>query len=113
MTSEANGTNFGIRTLSQSTFGWTLVTPTARISSSSQNPMRTPGGSCAWAIRSTCSGVRVMRLCRGQVVWRDGEVLGAPGRGRFLPCAPPEAARPLGRGVHGFDPASGDMAADN
>ncbi len=56
------------------------------------------------------TGWPVTTLSRGEVVWRDGEVVGAPGRGKFLPCDLPDAAKPLGRLVHGFDPASG-MAA--
>ncbi len=56
------------------------------------------------------TGWPIITLSRGEVVWRDGEVVGTPGRGRFLPCDPPDAARPLGRAVHGFDPASGAMA---
>ena len=56
------------------------------------------------------TGWPVLTLSQGQVVWRDGAVVGAPGRGRFLPCDLPDAARPLGRPVHGFDPASGAMA---
>ncbi|MGH6719383.1 MAG: amidohydrolase family protein, partial [Alphaproteobacteria bacterium] len=31
-------------------------------------------------------GWPIVTLSRGEVVWRDGEVLGRPGRGRFLPC---------------------------
>lgn len=31
-------------------------------------------------------GWPIITLSRGEVVWRDGEVLGRPGRGRFLPC---------------------------
>ncbi len=31
-------------------------------------------------------------LSRGEVVCRDGEILGKPGRGMFLPCGTPEAA---------------------
>jgi len=59
------------------------------------------------------TGWPVVTLSRGEVVWRDGEVIGSPGRGRFLPCDPPDAARPLGRAVHGFDPAAGTMAGDD
>ncbi len=58
------------------------------------------------------TGWPVVTLSRGQVVWRDGKVLGTPGDGRFLPCDLSEAARPLGRGVHGFDPASGADASE-
>ena len=48
-------------------------------------------------------GWPVTTLSRGEVVWDDGEVRGVPGRGRFLPCALPEPARPLERFVSGFD----------
>ena len=59
------------------------------------------------------TGWPVLTLSRGRAVWRDGEVVGVPGQGRFLPCGLPEAARPLGRAVHGFDPATGAVAADD
>ncbi len=59
------------------------------------------------------TGWPVLTLSRGRAVWRDGEVVGAPGQGRFLPCALPKAAKPLGRPVHGFDPATGAVAADD
>jgi dihydropyrimidinase len=58
------------------------------------------------------TGWPVMTLSRGETVWRDGEVMGAPGRGRFLPCGLPDAARPLGRTVHGFESGSGAMAPE-
>lgn len=41
-------------------------------------------------------GWPVMTLSRGEAVWRDGEFLGTPGRGQFLPCGRPEPARPRG-----------------
>lgn len=37
-------------------------------------------------------------LSRGVVVWRDGEYLGQPGHGQFLPCERPVPAKVLGRG---------------
>ncbi|UIN22836.1 dihydropyrimidinase [Herbaspirillum frisingense] len=40
------------------------------------------------------TGWPVLTLSRGEIVWRDGEVLGAPGRGQFLPCGLPDPARP-------------------
>ena len=46
-----------------------------------------------------------LTLARGEAVWRDGAPQGAPGRGRFLPCETPDAARPLGRGLTDFQPA--------
>ncbi len=33
-------------------------------------------------------------LSRGEVIWADGEVKAGPGRGQFLICQPPAAARP-------------------
>ena len=44
-------------------------------------------------------------LCRGAVVFEDGEVKGREGYGRFLACDPPEKAIPLGRSVTDFQPA--------
>jgi dihydropyrimidinase len=42
-----------------------------------------------------------LTLSRGEVVWEgrhgDGHVLGEPGRGQFLRCAPPVTARPTAR----------------
>jgi dihydropyrimidinase len=35
------------------------------------------------------TGWPVITVSRGEVVWRDGEVLGRPGRGEFLPCEAP------------------------
>ncbi|HEX5513892.1 MAG TPA: dihydropyrimidinase [Gammaproteobacteria bacterium] len=40
------------------------------------------------------TGWPVITLSRGAVVWRDGEFLGQPGRGEFLPCERPAPARP-------------------
>ncbi|MEE8279563.1 MAG: amidohydrolase family protein, partial [Alphaproteobacteria bacterium] len=58
------------------------------------------------------TGWPVMTLSRGAAVWRDGEVMGAPGRGRFLPCDLPDAARPLGRSALGFESGSGAIAPE-
>ena len=44
-------------------------------------------------------------LSRGKVVVENGEILGKPGDGQFLPCDPPEKATPLGRPVSDFQPA--------
>ena len=33
-------------------------------------------------------------LSRGRVLWQDGQYLGQPGLGRFLPCQRPEPAQP-------------------
>lgn len=54
------------------------------------------------------TGWPVTTLSRGEVVWRDGKVTAEPGRGRFLPCDLPDAAKPLGRPVHGFQPVTGE-----
>ena len=43
-------------------------------------------------------------LIRGRVVVRDGNLEVAPGSGEFLPCAPPERARALGRAAPEIDP---------
>ncbi|MDP5290983.1 dihydropyrimidinase [Oceanimonas sp. CHS3-5] len=40
------------------------------------------------------TGWPVLTLSRGKVVWRDGEVLGQAGDGRFLPCGKPDMAKP-------------------
>jgi dihydropyrimidinase len=39
-----------------------------------------------------------LTLSRGTVVWRDGQYLGRPGHGRYLPCDRPAAAAVRGRG---------------
>ncbi len=57
------------------------------------------------------TGWPVLTLSRGEVLWRDGKFAATPGRGNFLACELPEAARPLGRAVHGFDPTTGALAA--
>jgi hypothetical protein len=43
------------------------------------------------------------------VVWGDGEIKGAAGRGKFLPCELPAAARPSGRFPSDFDPTTGRL----
>ncbi len=55
-------------------------------------------------------GWPVITISRGEVVWRDGEVLGKPGRGAFLPCDIPESAAPRGVFPAGFDPSTGRFA---
>ena len=57
------------------------------------------------------TGWPVVTLSRGTAVWRDGAVLGEPGRGEFLRCELPAAAQPSGRRVHGFAPESGEYDA--
>ena len=44
-------------------------------------------------------GWPVITVSRGQVVWRDGKVVGKPGQGRYLPCDKSAAARPSGSPV--------------
>ncbi len=44
----------------------------------------------------TVKGWPVTTLSRGEVVCTAGEPRGQPGRGRFLPCAKPDMARPAG-----------------
>jgi dihydropyrimidinase len=34
-----------------------------------------------------------LTVSRGEIIWRDGEFTGAPGRGRFLPCERPHPAK--------------------
>jgi dihydropyrimidinase len=43
----------------------------------------------------TVKGWPIVTISRGEVVWRDGEVLGKPGRGRFQPCDLPNPPRDL------------------
>jgi dihydropyrimidinase len=42
-------------------------------------------------------------IVRGAVVVEDGELRGAPGHGRLMPCARPAAASPSGQPETGFD----------
>jgi dihydropyrimidinase len=51
-------------------------------------------------------GWPMVTLRRGEVAARDGEVLAAPGSGRFLARGPYELARPSGRVPDGFGAAS-------
>ena len=50
-----------------------------------------------------------MTLSRGEVVWDGEQPTGTPGNGQFLRCDLPEAARPQGKFVAGFDPQSGNF----
>ena len=45
-------------------------------------------------------------IARGEVIVEDGELLAERGRGRFLPRAAGEAARPSGRLAPELDPAT-------
>ena len=42
-------------------------------------------------------GWPITTICRGEVLWHEGEVLGRPGFGRYLPRDPYEAIEPIGR----------------
>jgi dihydropyrimidinase len=53
----------------------------------------------------TLTGWPTTVIARGEVVVDDGELLAERGRGRFLPRAAGEAARPLGRRAPELDPA--------
>jgi dihydropyrimidinase len=55
------------------------------------------------------TGWPVTTISRGEVVWRDGAVTGAAGRGRFLPCELSAAAKPRGKLAINFDPTSGRL----
>jgi dihydropyrimidinase len=55
------------------------------------------------------TGWPVMTLLRGEPVAEGGEFVGVRGQGRFLRCDVSPAARPLGRPVMRFDPASGRL----
>jgi dihydropyrimidinase len=41
------------------------------------------------------TGWPIMTISRGEIVYRDGEVLAAPGRGQFLPCGIPGPAQTI------------------
>jgi len=45
------------------------------------------------------TGWPVTTLSRGEVVWDGKEPRGEPGRGQFLECDLPDAARPVGAGA--------------
>ncbi len=55
------------------------------------------------------TGWPVTTLSRGEIVWGDGEIKGKAGRGKFLPCELPAAARPSGRLPTNFDPTTGRL----
>jgi dihydropyrimidinase len=55
------------------------------------------------------TGWPVTTISRGEVVWRDGEVMGAAGRGRFLACELSAAAKPRGKLPINFDPTAGRL----
>jgi dihydropyrimidinase len=62
-------------------------------------------GYCPYA-GMTLQGWPVTVIARGEVIVDGGELLAEPGRGRFLPRAAGEAARPLGRLAPELDPAT-------
>jgi dihydropyrimidinase len=41
---------------------------------------------------TSVTGWPIVTISRGEIVWRDGQVLGVPGRGEFLPCGIPGPA---------------------
>jgi dihydropyrimidinase len=51
-------------------------------------------------------GWPALTIRRGEVAMREGEVLAAPGSGRFLPRGPYALAAPSGRVPDGFDAAA-------
>ena len=55
------------------------------------------------------TGWPVTTISRGEVVWGDGKVLGTAGRGQFLPCGLPAAAKPRGKLPINFDPTAGRL----
>jgi dihydropyrimidinase len=55
------------------------------------------------------TGWPVTTISRGEVVWGDGKVTGAAGRGKFLPCELPAEAKPRGRLPINFDPTAGRL----
>ncbi len=57
------------------------------------------------------TGWPVTTISRGEIVWHGGTVTGAAGRGRFLPCDLPAAAKPRGRLPINFDPTSSRLIA--
>lgn len=42
-------------------------------------------------------------ISRGQILCHDGKLLAEPGSGRLIACDRPNAARPTGRPVTGYD----------
>jgi dihydropyrimidinase len=54
----------------------------------------------------TVTGWPVTVLSRGRVVVEDGELNAKRGSGKYLPCAVPDAARPLGRRAPEMNPES-------
>jgi len=52
------------------------------------------------------TGWPVTTISRGEIVWNNGKVTGAPGRGQFLPCALPATAKPRGKLPINFDPTT-------
>ena len=63
-----------------------------------------PTGYCPYA-GMTLTGWPVTVIARGEVIVDGGELLAERGRGRFLPRAAGEAAKPAGLLVPEIDPA--------
>jgi dihydropyrimidinase len=55
------------------------------------------------------TGWPVTTISRGEVIWRDGKLTDAAGRGQFLPCALPAPAKPRGKLTINFDPTAGRL----
>src|SRR5262249_25757829 len=55
------------------------------------------------------TGWPVTTISRGEVVWSDGKVTAAPGRGQFWPCELPAPAKPRGKLPINFDPTAGRL----
>jgi len=56
------------------------------------------------------TGWPVVTLRRGEVVMRDGEVIGAEGSGAFLARGPYAIATPTGHLANGFDASTATLA---
>lgn len=57
------------------------------------------------------TGWPVEVMVRGQTVFKENDILGKPGFGEFIKCGKSEMAVPLGRRIHGFNPATGEYGA--
>ncbi len=55
------------------------------------------------------TGWPVTTISRGEVIWGEGKVTGTAGRGQFLPCALPGAAKPRGKLPTNCDPTAGRL----
>ncbi len=57
-------------------------------------------------------GWPVVTLSRGEVVCENGKITGKPGHGEFLPRAPYDFIKPLGRFVTPFNPVERTVEED-